>query len=401
MDRAEYKLLILNNNIMGDRVLYIVSGHQDRKEVLDFVIENLKKIQQPDVDICYVTHASLGIDEISKYCKYVVFDRDNEYPTEKQFIENLNYIQKEELLGNLFVNRFTGFRKNTTRFFEHHSRGATSNLRSGVDIAIARGYDWIVYFEADTVLPDKPIKDHFDGVIDFLNRESKKGYYYECLNGRTGVAWPHLFIFKTEVFSSNEKFMSDWTDSSQSFLRCYGNKYFEQILENTVSDSDVIKVPSTRYNEDFGCNHTSAEAEISLYNAIDSEYHNSHPRRRFNDFVNVGIYANLIETEIYNLEIWIDVKRPSGGYTISDLSITLVDGKKEDLLFFMEYRDLNQEIWYFNTFISNYKYNPFDRRYVQLSYKIKSNDAFLFEDGYKVYLSSLEKFHFVKCTSNI
>ena len=218
---------------MNNKILFICSGHQDNDNKLEYVINNLKALSRQNLDICYASHTDYGIDKLSKYCKYLVYDKDNLFPNESDLFNNLENIDEDRF--KFLITSYFGFPfgRLNNRLFLTHSKSALSILKNSVYLAKANNYDWIVYFEYDAVLPDINLKDYFEEKIQYLDNNKLDGDFYHCEGDRFPLIWPHFFISKPSLFLNDKNFNSDFS-TSDSFVKLYANQFFEQILTELV-----------------------------------------------------------------------------------------------------------------------------------------------------------------------
>ena len=72
--------------------LVIFSAHVDSEIKKTETIKTLKHLKELNIDVCLSTHSALYLDELSEYVKYVVYDKNNEFLTLQDYIDNSKYI---------------------------------------------------------------------------------------------------------------------------------------------------------------------------------------------------------------------------------------------------------------------------------------------------------------------
>jgi hypothetical protein len=146
-------------------ILFICTAHQVNDDRVNHLLHNFKILKDQNLDVCLTTHSNYGLDKLSEYCDYLVFDKDNYFPSLQDLLGNLRNIDisKFNTRFHSFHNINIGDQPTVLKsfFWESHSKSALSNFKNGIDIAETRNYKWIVYLEYDTVLPEINLREYF------------------------------------------------------------------------------------------------------------------------------------------------------------------------------------------------------------------------------------------------
>lgn len=293
---------------MNQKILYLVTSFQNSDEKVEHVISFIEKLKSMGVDICFSTHVGNGLDRISKLCEYVIFDNDNnpvKLPDAVEVIgsfpeHNLSkfYTFKSYWLGqtNLIINN---------RFVEYHVKPALSLLKNGVLEAKKYGYDWIVYMEYDTLLPENgfDLKGYFENLSVELEKKNLKGLFYLCEGEdgfRNNVVWPFMLLGKTDLFTENEELMSNWDRSEKTFFQTYGNLSFEEILQKIGEKNNKVEFRNAfRIKEDMGYNFNNVW-ELSIFG---SESRNDKRITQLKKYLDFDLVAVKKENNLFDLNI--------------------------------------------------------------------------------------------------
>ena len=110
-----------------------------------------------EVDVCFTTHAALGLDEISKKIKWSIYDSINEFMEPSDWVNNIDLISDwNSIWGKSTLWRTYSFFNIITNFgsdFSPHLRSCFSLFANAVRTIYDHGYKWFVYLEYDVAPP--------------------------------------------------------------------------------------------------------------------------------------------------------------------------------------------------------------------------------------------------------
>ena len=165
---------------MKNNYLVIFSAHVDNENKRDETIKTLKHLKESNIDVCLSTHSNLYLDELSQYVKFIIYDKNNEFLTLQDYIDNSKYIDDVQKYGYPNGKTFHNFgHVSITTPGSPHSKCALSLLRNGVMISELNNYKWTIYLEYDIKIPRLGFKSFFDYYIDKLVESGKKCFHYE------------------------------------------------------------------------------------------------------------------------------------------------------------------------------------------------------------------------------
>lgn len=377
-------------------ILFICSGHQDSDSKLEHVLGNLKKLSSMNIDICYTTHCSKGIDEISKYCKHLVYDSNNLFPNESDLLNNLEHIPVENFEFLLTSYKTLPFGTINNRLFLTHSKPALSNFRNGVYKALDKKYKWIVYIEYDIILPEIDILKHFNDKVDFLNSNNLDGDFYYCVDQRNPLVWPHFFICKPEIFKDDVDFNSDF-ETSDNFVKIYANRFFEQILDKIVrSKENVIVRSGYELVDDFKFN---VDKSIICDQGVLSRFSLDERNKDLNDLdLTSSKNHSPWYIELYTLEndegeygLNLVIHSLGGSDEVYKLNHLNVLDDNSNILLILNDMDLSMNNWYSFNVVNNYKIKS-EIKNIYVEYSIEMINVKKINVKYKLNLNSIEKY---------
>jgi hypothetical protein len=384
-----------------NKILFICSGHQDTEAKLEYVLSNLKELSGHNIDICYVTHSTNGLDKISEYCKYVHYDSNNLFPNESDLFNNLEFIPEERFKFSLTSYYSLPFGRLNNRLFLTHSKPALSNFKNGVYVAKSNNYDWIVYFEYDAVIPEINLYNYFNSRIDYLKSQDLIGDFYHCEGDRFPLIWPHFFVCKPDVFLDDEYFNLDFS-TSESFVKIYANQFFEQILtEITDKNSEklIIRRGGDILNDfnfkDYDLNSISDQGVLSKFSLGDKKKdENDDALNHYPWFIE--IYPRSIEdrNDIL-LVIYSGNTNKNEVYKLNYLKIT---DDSQNVLVIIENQELLLGNWYTYNVLSQYKVKDISEN-IHIEYSIEKVNVRCVNIKYKLNLNSIEKYKNIKFIS--
>lgn len=378
-----------------NNILFICSGHQDSDSRLEHVLGNLKKLSDMNIDICYTTHCSNGLEKISKYCKYLIYDSNNLFPNESDLFNNLESISLEKFEFLLTSYKDLPIGKINNRLFLTHSKPALSNFRNGVYTAINKNYSWIVYIEYDIVLPEIDILKYFKDKVEYLNSNNLEGDFYHCVDERHPLIWPHFFICRPEIFRDDVDFNSN-LESSEDFIKIYANRFFEQILNRIVrSKNNVIIRSGDEIINDLNFN---IDNSIICDQGVLSKFSSSGKNSDINELDltssknhspwNIELYT-LGNNDEYGLNLVIHSL--GGSNEIYKLNYLNISDDNSNSLLTLNDMELKINNWYSFNILSNYRIKS-EIENIYVEYSIEMINVKKINVSYKLNLNSLDKY---------
>jgi hypothetical protein len=218
--------------------LVIFSAHVDSENKKIETIKTLKHLKESNIDVCLSTHSSLYLSELSQYVKYVIYDKNNEFLTLQDYIDNSKYINDVTKYGYPNGKTFTYFGNVSMSIpGSLHSKCALSLLRNGIMISELNNYKWTIYLEYDIKIPKLGFKHFFDYHINKLIDSDKKCFYYETKFDDFNFLWGGPFIFETNSVFNNKKFMrNDWYSNNKNWVKEWNIGFFESVIEYTINN---------------------------------------------------------------------------------------------------------------------------------------------------------------------
>jgi len=274
--------------------LVIFSSHVDSEIKKNETIETLKHLKESDIDVCLSTHSNLYLDELSQYVKFVVYDSNNEFLLLQDYIDNCKYIDSIYKYGFTSREIFHNFgRVSITIPGSPHSKCALSLLRNGVAISELNNYKWTIYLEYDIKIPKLGFKHFFDYQIDRLVTSNKKCFYYYTRSDDLNFLWGGPFVFETNPFFNNEKFMkNDWYSNKENWIKEWGVGFFESIIQYTINsvfnkDEIILETIQDNFKKFWNADNLS---ELGKFNYTDS-FSDSH--KYLTEIFKINLYPNI------------------------------------------------------------------------------------------------------------
>lgn len=266
--------------VMNNNYLVILAAHVDSENKKIETIKTLKHLKELNIDVCLSTHSGLYLDEMSQYVKFVIYDNNNEFLKLQDYIDNSKYIDG--------VTKYGGFHlhSKTIHSFGHvwinipgalHSKCALSLLRNGIILSEINNYKWTIYLEYDIKIPKLGFKHFFESHIDSLVFSGKKCLYYETKSGDVNFLWGGPFIFETQPFFRNEKFMkNDWYSNNENWIKEWYAGFFESIIEYTINNvfdenEIILKIIQDNYKEFWDVDDLSKIGKFKYAESLYSE----------------------------------------------------------------------------------------------------------------------------------
>lgn len=380
-------MLSKDNKSNSDKdILFIITSHQVNDDRVNHLVNNLKKIKEQNIDICVTTHCDYGIEKISQYCDYLVYDKDNYYPKLQDILDNLQYIDLNRLKSRFHAYSDLFFNGNKTAlssyFFECHSKSALANFKNGINIAMSRNYKWVVYLEYDIILPNLNLKEYFTNKINELESLDKDGHGYYCEDGRKSLIWPLFFIIKTKIFSDDENFMSNWQESISKYLLTYGNMSFEEIIDSILNRNNFISESAFNINNNMGYSIKDME-ELSIF------HQRQLPQFTFDlfNFYYTRLFAVKNDDDSYGLEFWFVIKEK----VIDETSVRINIFENEKIISDFTIIDTHIPSWRYLPLYENI--SPFDTRSIKfvVTISFENKEDYVFTYNFK--LNQIEKYY--------
>lgn len=381
------KLLKMNSNI-----LYICVGHQDQDHKVDYLLNILKRVKEEGGDICYGTHTDFRLSEISEYCDYIIYDKNNEYLDDNFFFQNCQSVEE---------NAFSGFFTYTyspvdgiilkNMFSTSHNKPCMVNIKNSVSIAKSNNYEWIVFFEYDSLLPDGNLHERVKKRIKVLENTGKSGYGYVAEDMRKGLLFPHLFISKTDVFYNDKSFVKPCRTNLE-FLKTYGNLVTEEILLRIFNNNEnFILTSSFNIESDYDfdndlTNSLSGNDRFSLFDAGDANHHKIHSDI-FKRECKLEFYPVKISDNVYNIDFWI-TQRNNISYNFDYIKI-LIDGHE---IINLQNFVRDSKGWHSMNVISNYNLGVDPNILLEFNYQVTLPNSEVITNTFKMNLENLEKY---------
>ena len=219
----------------------VLSAYQDTLEKRDHILNTLDYFNKMGVDVCFTTHSPLFLEEISKLCKWTIYDSVNEFMYPNDWLENVDILNAEIDRGktNLWKN-YTGF-KIVTHFasdFSPHLRSCFTLFTNGVKTIHDYGYKWFVYLEYDVAEPNNGFCEWIEKKLDILESSNSDIFLYKRDDKDGG--WPvgFFFISKPLIFIEHEYFINtSWKYSKRDWIKNFQRCIFETSVERILTTS--------------------------------------------------------------------------------------------------------------------------------------------------------------------
>ena len=376
---------------MENNILFLCTAFQNTKQKVDHCITNLKKLKGYGADICFCTHSRMGLDQISEYCDYIFYDKDNSFPVMEDLFSVLGNIDDRKLSSSLYGWYGTFAGKVICTWMENHSKCALSNFKNGLNVAKDRGYKWIVYFEYDTIISNNNLVDFFKNRVEYLEKNNLSGHYYKCPDHRGDIPWPLFFTCKTDDVYNHPDMVADWQKSNRDYFLNFGTTWLEDSVLRIFNDvGNYISSPGLAVNEDFGYNIQNSLDVMISNDLVDQPSNYTYTKNPFN-LCRCDLIPQKLSDDRYNLRLFIYVIEG-----ISDCRLTnnvFINGNNlgGDIIFDPQ----NQSYYYMLDIIQDYTYNPEDETVITLvtTFRIGELD---FRREVNLQLKDIKKLHLVQ-----
>jgi hypothetical protein len=382
---------------MENNFLLVIGAHQDTDRKISTVINLLKYLKEENIDTCFSTHSYKGLEEISKYSKYCFYDEDNTFLSEDDLINSLEHIN-QNLISTRWTEWFTPMEGLSliTKFARcPHQKSALKIIKNGVSCADQNGYGWIVYMEYDILPPAKSLKEIIkDKIIELNELEMDSFLLWNQRNPSHDFLSGGFFITRVKKIKDNTKFMSPWYKSSKDWYSHFGNRFFEEIMEEFMIGPDKSKT-QIEGEIDFWKTHWGENyiKDINVFDISDSEKNYELEKILSQDKMKISFYVKEIEG-LYDLDIW--AFNVSGDlYHISELKIEETNELGSVSYTLVEEFDVHTYGW---RLIRSYKgIKPDYRLNFSLSYKAENTgNKFTYDSFKKISGDNLKKLSLIK-----
>jgi len=222
----------------------ILSSYQNTPEKVDFVLQTLDYFDKMEVDVCFTTHAALGLDEISKKTKWSIYDSINEFMEPSDWVNNIDLINDwNSVWGKSTLWRTYSFFNIITNFgsdFSPHLRSCFSLFANAVRTIYDHGYKWFVYLEYDVAPPSGGYCRWIEEKLDLLKSTNSNTFYYKKEEETGG--WPvgFFFISKPDIFIEHPNFKdTSWKYSKRDWVRSFQRAFFETAIKGILDTSPI------------------------------------------------------------------------------------------------------------------------------------------------------------------
>lgn len=233
--------------MMEKDYLIILGSHVDTQKKRDIVIKTLEHFKDENIDVCLLTHCPNFLDDLSKHCKFVIYDNNNTYLTLQDYIDNSHLIPtdlkfKYGAPSSIFYHSFGETIINIPG--SPHSKSALSLLRNGIIVGKHNNYKWVVYLEYDIPIPKNGYKDFIETHLSELNQNNKDFFYYRNTTNNFNFLWGGFVIFKTEtIFNDNKFIINPWYKTNKEWIENWYLGFFESIIEqHLINEHGVDKI---------------------------------------------------------------------------------------------------------------------------------------------------------------
>lgn len=284
---------------MINNYLIVLSAHIDSISKKNQLLQTLEHLNKNNIDVCLSLHSNQFLDELSKYCKFVIYDKNNEFLVLQDYLDCAHLIDNPHQYG--FPNgTFTTSHFKTKMSFpgSPHSKSALMLLRNGTIISYFNDYKWTIYLEYDLSIPEIGFKNFFNFHINFLEENQKKCFYYHTIFDNFDFLWGGFFVFRTEDVFNNTKFTyNNWYLNKENWIKEWYLGFFESIIQDTFHNSfskeDIITDIIQEKFKNFW--NTSTVSQISNFTYEQNYYtDNKYIRKVFE----LHLYPEIIEDKI-------------------------------------------------------------------------------------------------------
>jgi len=308
-------------NIVGNFLLIIGSPLDNRKNLHD-VLDLLDYLKKEDIDVCFSTHYSYGLDKVSERCKYVCYDKNNLLLDQNDLINSIHVID-EDKINTTWVEWFKPNDDVVLETFipwDPYQRSALSVIKNGVSVAGSNGYKWICYLECDVTIPNGSLKEFISEKISDMRAFDKKSFILRGGNGFNSISG-RFMIFETSLLINNPLFKSDWYSSSTKWFLTYGNMSLGGILENFLSPGNSEYALIYDYKRFWEEIWGRPDEGINKFELIDYAINTEEERVMLMGSLKISFYVNERPEGLYDLEIWAFNTHEDWTYIVDDFTV--------------------------------------------------------------------------------
>ena len=303
------------------RYLVILCSHVDSEKKKNKVVETLKHLKDEGIDVCFSSHSSDYLEEISSHSKFTIFDSNNE------FITKNSYLQNGDLLDDDFAKYGLSFDVQSHSFgkvIDHktgspHSKSALSLLKNGVSVSESNFYEWTIYLEYDIPIPLNGFRSFFEERLDLLEKNDKNCFYYLNDTPNFKFLWGGFFMYKTKQVSENIKLMkTDWFSNSRNWVSSWKLGFFESIVEYVLNETFGGSIINRKITEDSKLEWgIDSYLDLSKFKFEETFFkkENSLDQR-----LRIGVYPSFVDGK-YKLFLYVYNRTDDGEILITRLTI--------------------------------------------------------------------------------
>jgi hypothetical protein len=303
------------------KYLVILCSHVDSEKKKNKVIETLKHLKNEGIDVCFSSHSTDYLEEISFYSKFTIFDSNNE------FITKNSYLQNGDLLDEDFAKYGLSFDVQSHSFgkvIDHktgspHSKSALSLLKNGISVSESNLYEWTIYLEYDIPIPLNGFRIFFEERLRLLLNNNKNCFYYLNDTPNFKFLWGGFFMFRTKQISENIKLMkTDWFSNSRNWVSIWKLGFFESIVEFVLNESFGGSIINKKITDDSKLEWgTDSYLDLSKFKFEETFFKEENSLdQRFKG----GVYPSVIDDQ-YKIHLYVYNRTGDGEILIKKLTI--------------------------------------------------------------------------------
>jgi hypothetical protein len=226
--------------------LVVVSGHVTDEEKKDYVVQLLDTLKKENLNLCYVTHASNYLEELSKRVDFLYYDKNN------LLMSDADYLTHSNLLDATSYNYGVFYRWNNLPFGKvimntivKHGPAVVILTKNAIDIANSNHFKWIVFIEYDIILPKNGFAQFIRDKLALLISNNKKCLLYQRPDA--AFIYPGILIFTPEDILTHSMFLkTDWYSSAKNWISTWKLGFSETVIQNILTS--VFKNDILEYN---------------------------------------------------------------------------------------------------------------------------------------------------------
>lgn len=330
-----------NSDILKDTII-CVTGYINNDERKQHVLELLKKLKYENLKICYLTHSSYALNEISDIVDYVYFDKNNLLIKTSDYMDNLDLFDDSSYYyGVSTASIWQPFGEIKINFIAQHCPAVLSLLKDVINFSFINLFKWTILIDYDLTIPATGFRKFFEDKIKFLEQTNKKCLLYN--RPTLDFIFPCIMFFQSEQLFSNDILMKhDWYKSTRNWI-----KHFKLGFSETITN----KIFNDVYKNDIFYENISVDSKNYWG---DDNYHNL---TKFHFNVNQQDLNNIIKIFPY--------KKESGEFdffiilinsihkTLTIENLTIFNTNTKSIIFQLNNFEINGNCWYFNKLNQN------------------------------------------------